>query len=140
MRPTAAALATTLALVACAPVTVAPQCNFSDFDAAPYDHIIEQLSPVSLFQFEGRLTVNSSHVEDGRWPPGLDARIELHGPDGFREFIATTDSGTFARPDLRPGPYCFKLSASGFRSAMGTVIIDPSAQPRPLLIELVLAD
>jgi hypothetical protein len=120
---------------------IAPRCGFSDFEAVSYDHLIEQLPTVSVLELKGRLKVNPKDVEGGLWPAGLDARIELHGPNGFREFIEAGDDGTFIRRGLRAGTYCFKLSASGFRSAMGTVVIDPTAQQRDLLeIELMIAE
>ena len=114
-----AVLAAAVALAACAPRVVAPRCGFSDFEAAPYDHLIEQLPAVSVVELEGGLKVNPNDVERGVWPAGLRARIELHGVDGFREFIEAADDGTFLRRGLRSGTYCLELSASGFRSAIG---------------------
>lgn len=134
-------VAVAVALIACTPRMIAPHCNFSDFEAAPYDHMIEQLPAVSVAELEGRLRLNPHHVGSGLWPDGLEARIELHGADGFREFIEAGHDGTFVRRGLRSGTYCFKLSANGFRSAMGTIVIDPAAQQHdPFEIELVIAE
>ena len=89
----------------------------------------------------GRLKVRARDVKDGIWPPELDARIELHGANGFREFVAPADDGTFVRRGLRSGTYCFKLSASGFCSMLGTVVIDRTLrQAIPLEIELMIAE
>ena len=74
-------------------------------------------------------------------PSGLEARIELHGPDGFREIVEVAADGTFARKGLSSGSYCFKLSAAGFRSMLGAVEIDRRKQQDARLeIELVIAE
>ena len=141
MTARAAVIVVAVMLAACAHRTVAPRCGFVDFETAPYDHLIEQLPTISVVELKGRLKVNANDVAGGLWPAGLDARLELHGVNGFREFIEAGDDGAFIRKGLSPGTYCFKLSASGFRSAMGTVVIDPAAQQRDLLeIELMIAE
>jgi hypothetical protein len=127
-------------MASCASRTLAPRCGFVDFQAAPYDHLIEQLPPVTLPELAGRLKVDPDQITGG-WPKGLDARIELHGPDGLEEFITPSDDGTFVRPGLEPGSYCFKLSASGFRSMLGTVVIDRRLrQAAPFEIELMISE
>jgi hypothetical protein len=71
----------------------------------------------------------------------MDVRLELHGPDGFAEFVAVANDGTFRRRGLTPGTYCFKVSASGFRSMIGTVTIDRAVQADVhLAIELMIAE
>lgn len=130
-----------IAVAACAMHTVAPRCSFGDFEPAPYDHIIERLPDVTVAELTGRFKVRERDVVGGIWPPRLDARMELHGPNGFREFIEANEDGTFARKGLRPGTYCFKASASGFRSMLGTVVIDRSMrQHPPFEIELMISE
>jgi hypothetical protein len=116
-------------------------CAFSDFESSPYDHIIEELSSVTSSEFVGRLRVRPRDVEGGVWPVGLDAKIELHGPDGFSEVLKVADDGAFGRNGLRPGRYCFKISASGFRSMLGTAVIDRTMRrTSPLEIELIITE
>ncbi len=136
----AVTLSLAVALFACTSSTVAPLCDFSDFEPAPYDHLIEQLPSFQVAELKGRLMVRPRDVSGGVWPAGLDAKMELHGANGFREFIKAGDDGTFMRADLRPGAYCFKLSATGFRSAMGTLVVNRSAPNDPVVIELVIAE
>jgi hypothetical protein len=125
-----------IAIASCAPHAVAPRCNFADFEAAPYDHLIERLPPWTTAELRGRYTIKS-----GDWIPELDPRIELHGQDGFKEFVEAADEGTFVRNRLKPGSYCFKVSAAGFRSMLGTVVIDPTL-PRdvPMEIQLIISE
>lgn len=102
-----------------------PLCKFTDFQPSPYDHIVNyQREPFVARELSGRLTVDP-HDMGGGWPPGMDPRLELHGPDGFSEVIVVAEDGTFARKGLRAGSYCFKLSAREFRSVLGGFVIDP---------------
>ena len=128
-------------VASCTPQTIAPRCSFSDFEAAPYDHLIEGLPTVTGAELIGRLKIRPSEIEGGVWPEGLDARIELHGPNGFRELIEPNADGSFVRRHLRPGTYCFKLSASGFRSMLGTIVIDRTSRQSALLeVELMISE
>ena len=116
-------------------------CAFTDFEASPYDHIIEEVREITTSEFGGRLRVRPRDVTGGVWPPGLDARIELHGPDGFTEILKVGDDGTFARAGLKPGRYCYKISATGFRSMTGTAVIKPRLRSFVRLdVELIIAE
>lgn len=130
-----------LVFMACNHQNAKRTCPFTDFEASPYDHIFEEVPPVTSSQFAGRLRVRPRDVKEGIWPRGLDARIELHGPDRFAEILKVADDGTFARNGLKPGRYCFKISASGFRSMTGAAIIDRTVRrPAYLDIELIIAE
>jgi len=140
-RPMLAMLVLAMAACTSPRVTRPTLCNYSDFEISPYDHIIERVNGASVSEFAGRLGVRPRDVTDGVWPRGLEARIELHGPDGLTEVLRVSDSGTFERKGLRPGTYCFKVSASGFRSVLGTVVIDREARKTaPIEIELIIAE
>ena len=118
-----------------------PLCKFTDFQPSPYDHIVNyQREPFVTRELKGRLTVDPREMGGG-WPPEMDPRLELHGPDGFSEFIVVAEDGTFARKGLRAGSYCFKLSSREFRSVMGGFVIDPRNRDASVLeITMRLAD
>lgn len=114
-------------------------CRFVDFQPAPYDHIIEDAGPFVVRELRGRFKVRPDDIVGG-WPPSLDASMEIHGPNGFSERVGAADDGTFRRPGLPPGRYCFKVSASGFRSITGEIVIDPRGAKRPIEITLMISD
>ena len=118
-----------------------PLCDFTDFQPSPYDHIVNQQRETFVAsELSGRLTVDPREMGGG-WPQGMDPRLELHGPDGFSEFIVVAEDGTFARKGLRAGSYCFKLSTREFRSVVGRFVIDPGNRAASVLeITMRLAD
>jgi hypothetical protein len=133
-------LAIVLPAIGCSLHGSARRCNFSDFNTAHYDHLIEELPATTTAELTGRFKVRPQDIGGG-WPAGLDAMMELHGPGGFTEFVRPAADGTFVRRGLTPGTYCFKVSASGFRSMVGTVVIDPAVrQETPWDIELMLSE
>jgi hypothetical protein len=120
---------------------VAPACAYLDFQQSPYDHIIEKIpATLSASTFTGRLCVRARDLEGGVWPSALPASIEIHGPDGFSEIVPVASDGTFRRARLSPGTYCFKVSMQEFRSVLGTVSISRLRSPRPIEIELIIAE
>lgn len=133
-------LALILTMTSCTAGGMAP-CSFSTFRASPYDHLIEDLPPATMPELVGRLRVRPMDVKDGVWPTALTAQIELHGPNGLTEILNVAADGTFARRGLQPGRYCLKVSAEGFRSTMGTAIIDHSAREGARYeIDLIIAE
>jgi hypothetical protein len=134
-------LISAFAMACCTPPAVATRCNYADFEVSPYDHLIEDLPPATKAELVGRLKLRPGDVIDGAWPSGMDARLEVHGPHGFTEFLEVAGDGTFVRRGLSPGTYCFKVSASGFRSMIGTVVIDRTiGEGSPMNIELMIAE
>jgi hypothetical protein len=132
-----------LAVVGCAaskPV-VGPQCDWESFEPAPYDHIIEGIEGVkSLSSFAGRFTLSPLSVEGGGWPPATVARIEIHGPNGLKEFVIVSGDGRFSRPGFPEGMYCFKVSLDGFRTVTGDFVIDHDANSDSIIeIEFIIS-
>lgn len=116
-------------------------CGSTDFQASPYDHIIEYIEePFAARAFRGRLKARPTDVEGGILPPGMDAWVQLHGPNGFSELIKVEDDSTFVRDGLPPGRYCFKVSVGGFRSVKGQVSIDPQHADVPVEITVIIAE
>lgn len=136
-----AAVVVVAVLAACSSKPIAPRCGFSDFAAAPYDHLVEQVPVVTVVELAGRLKVRPGDFRNDAWPTGLKARIELHGPSGFSEIVEVAADGTFARKGLSSGSYCFKLSAPRFRSMLGAIEIDGrTRRDTRLEIELLIAE
>ncbi len=114
---------------------VPPRCKYNDFLPRPYDHIAEAVGPFEVKSFHGQVT--SKDIVDP-WPAQLDGQFEIHGPDGFVVTVPVRQGGVFEY-NLRPGAYCFKLSALGFRSTTGTVTVSPRASEQAIIISMKMA-
>jgi len=117
----------------------APACGYDAFQPSPYDHTLDVVSePFVVREFRGSLLV--SETADGTSPPGisprldLDARLELHGPNGFAAFVPIADDGKFEFGRLPSGQYCFKLSAVALRTVIARVVIDSGALPEQRIV------
>lgn len=112
-----ALLVIALASTACAHVPAA--CDAGSFSPSDEQIVVSAGASLTSREFAGRL-----RMQDQDWPNGLAAVIELHGPDGFREFVTVAKDGSFARRGLRPGVYCFEVSVPGMRSLIGRFVLD----------------
>ena len=112
------------------------RCGYPDFAPRPYDHIIESIGPFEATSFRGHV---SSKDILGPWAAQLEGQFEIHGPDGFVTTVPVGEGGGFEY-DLQPGVYCFKISAIGFRSMLGTVTLSPRAGGQPIAISMIISE
>ena len=105
----------------------APQCGGDAFPPSASDHIVVELEPVfRVRKVEGTIT-----SEAGEWPDATTVVIQLH-PSGQISAVQetrTTPQGAFAMGDVAPGTYCFKATASGWQSVVGTIVVSRDADP-----------
>ena len=112
------------------------RCAFSDFEPRPYDHRIENAGHHDATTFQGQIV---SEDIAGPWPAGLHGQFELHGENGFVVIVTVLDEGRFQQ-QLEPCKYCFKLSAEGFRSVLGTITISRRAHSKELTIPMIISE
>jgi hypothetical protein len=122
-----------LACGGCAPATsglttasVDALCGVEGFTRTASDHLIVQLQqPFRVRTVRGVIT-----SEGGDWPPSVVVRVELRNGrmNDIRE-ARTDDGGRFEIRGVAEGRYCFKASAEGWQSVVGTIIVTAAANP-----------
>ena len=114
-------------------------CGLSDFSKTETEHVIEEITETFFVSnFRGAIA-----PRQGQWPRDhvviLEIRnLEERGTKARR--VPVNENGTFSQPDVAQGTYCFKASAIGWSSVMGTIQVTREAGTDSLVeIRLPLA-
>lgn len=98
-------------------------CDANTFPADGTEHMTVEVEKA----FRVRTVTGTVSSQGGEWPEGVDVLVELQSAtgSGAAGTLSTRADrqGRFAIPGVAPGRYCLKVSARGWQSVVGTVVV-----------------
>lgn len=105
-----------------------PREEMRGLTKSPLEHIINYIDePFSVRKVNG--TILSA---GGQWPDSVEIFFEIRGPDGSNKIkrAKVSKNGEFVMGRISSGKYVFKATAFGWQSVVGTINVNPKADPQ----------
>jgi hypothetical protein len=107
-------------------------CKAEHFTKSRWEHFIEEIKqPIVVSIVKGKIT-----NAQGGWPDNWPVLFEIRRTRKSAKTIQAYANveGNFEIPDIAEGHYCFKATVEGWRSTIGTIIVDRKADPKKTIL------
>lgn len=112
-------------------------CGLEGFTKSESEHIIREINkPFEVREIKGQIK-----NEVGDWPEGTSVLFEFRERDKNSKIkkVLSDKNGIFKIKRVENGIYCFKATANGWQSVVGTIIVSQeTAQKNDITFEMLL--
>jgi len=108
-------------------------CGLEGFYESPLEHIIVEIKqPFIVRKVKGKIGIVDNHP----WPKDIRVLFEIRGlpRDGRIKKAYADGNGKFVIKNIPEGQYCFKATAEGWQTVMGTIIVNKKASRKSKIV------